>query len=86
MLDLGQALEALHDGHGCEDEDCYVCHIAEVGAYLVPLLTSDLDATLTPTAAILRRRGIKRGQAKLLRLLEQLEAADRKELRRRLQR
>ncbi len=72
MLDLGKALAELHEGH-CDDADCFVCEQARAGEYLAPLLTAQLERTLIPTAALLRRRGVNPGRAKLLRLLEQSE-------------
>jgi hypothetical protein len=76
LMDLGQALEALPDGHGCQDADCFVCEQAEIGAYLVPMLTAAVEETMLPCPALLRRRGVSAAGAKLLRLFEQAECSE----------
>jgi hypothetical protein len=72
LLDLEKALTALQEGH-CGDDDCYICEQARVAAYLLPLLTAQLEMSLIPTVAVLRRRGVNPGRGKILRLLEQAE-------------
>jgi hypothetical protein len=69
LMDLGDALGALHEGHGCDDEECYVCHLAEQGAYLAPMLAGALVSSLVPTPALLLRWG---ADPRLVRDLEAL--------------
>jgi hypothetical protein len=64
MDDLAGALAALRDGHRCRQGDCFVCEQAEVGAYLVPMLTAAIAATL------LERGGVTAGREEFLHLLK----------------
>jgi hypothetical protein len=70
LIDLGRALEALREGHACHEDDCYVCGQAAVAAWLLPAITATIEETLIPEPAILAKRGVGPGGAKLLRLLK----------------
>jgi hypothetical protein len=61
LIDLGRALETPRDGHVCREDNCYVCQIAEVGAYLLPMLTVAVETTLIPEPVILEKRGVNPG-------------------------